>query len=186
MNEVLDRRQPDLTVVLENIHDPHNVGAVLRSADAVGVLRIHTIYTIETPPEKAYSRLTSSGARKWLEVVHHDSVQACISTLRADGFRVIVTALGDDAVDLYKTNLTEPVALVFGNENRGVSQELLSSADAQLFIPMMGMAESLNISVACAVTLFEAMRQRQAANLYAESRLDKRDRAALAADWITR
>jgi tRNA (guanosine-2'-O-)-methyltransferase len=152
MREVLARRQPDLTVVLENVHDPHNVSAVLRSCDAVGLLRVHLVYTIEEFPE--LSENVSGSALKWLELVFHPSIEACYRTLRSQGFTIYTTYLGDPArsVDLYDLDLTKPVALVFGNEQRGVSDEAVAGADGNFVIPMMGMVRSLNISVACAVS----------------------------------
>jgi tRNA (guanosine-2'-O-)-methyltransferase len=184
--DVLSRRQPDLTVVLENVHDPHNIGAVLRSCDAVGILRVHTIYTIEERPLRAYARSTSGSASKWIDVTHHDSVESCYGALRATGYRILVAALTDDSIELYESDLTSPTALVFGNENRGASKEAITLADNAMMIPMMGMVESLNISVACAVSLFEALRQRQQAGLYAEPRLSEQTMDLLAEDWLRR
>jgi tRNA (guanosine-2'-O-)-methyltransferase len=183
---VLERRQPDLTVVLENVHDPHNIGAVLRSCDAVGVLSIHTIYTIEDRPDRSYSRSSSGSASKWIEVNHHDSVDACFGMLRAQGLVIGAAALTDDSIDLFETDLAKPVALVFGNEKRGVSDEAIAAADFSIQIPMMGMVESLNISVACAVTLFEALRQRLAMGLFERPRLEPRRLAALHEEWLRR
>jgi len=182
---VLARRQPDLTVVLENVHDPHNVSAVLRSCDAVGVLRVHTIYTTEERPA-AFARTTSASAAKWTEVVHHDSVAACYAALRAEGFAVVATAVEPESVDLYRLDLTRPTALVFGNEMRGVSAEAKAGADALAVIPMMGMVQSLNISVACAVTLYEALRQRREAGAYDRPKLDQAVLVALEREWLER
>jgi tRNA (guanosine-2'-O-)-methyltransferase len=182
---VLARRQPDLTVVLENVDDPHNVSAVLRSCDAVGVLRVHTVYLEDERPD-AFARTTSASAAKWVEVVHHDSVEACYARLRSDGFRILATALEDESVDLFETDLARPVALVFGNEMRGITPGAAQQADGTIFIPMMGMVQSLNISVACAVTLYEALRQRRAAGAYATPKIDSATRAELEADWLQR
>lgn len=184
--EVLSRRQPDLTVVLENVHDPHNIGAVLRSCDAVGILAVHTIYTIEERPDRAYARSTSGSASKWIDVHHHESVEACYEALRATGHRIIVTALTDASLGLYETDFTAPTALVFGNEKRGVSEEAVTMADQSMVIPMMGMVESLNISVACAVTVFEAFRQRRQAGLYGMPRLSNRAMELFANEWLRR
>jgi len=182
---VLARRQPDLTVVLENVHDPHNVSAVLRSCDGVGVLRVHAVYSVEERPE-AFARTTSASAAKWIEVVHHESIGECYARLRGEGFRILATALDADSLDLYQADLAQPTALVFGNEMRGISEEAAASADATLFIPMMGMVQSLNISVACAVTLYEAFRQRRAAGAYAAAKLDPVTLAAMEGDWLHR
>ncbi len=183
IREVLSHRQPDLTVIMENIHDPHNVSAVLRSCDAVGVMRVELLYNVEKFPR--LGRKSSSSANKWLEVRKHKTVDACFAALRADGFAICATHLGHQARSLYATDLTRPVALLFGNEHRGVSQEAAEKADMNIFIPMVGMIQSLNVSVACAVTLYEALRQRlqtgTAASKISAARLEE-----LYADWIKR
>jgi tRNA (guanosine-2'-O-)-methyltransferase len=186
IDQVLNHRQPDLTVVLENVHDLHNVSAVLRSCDAVGVLKIHTIYTVEDPPETAFARTTSASAAKWVEVEQHDSIAGCYQKLREQGLTIVATALAPDSVDLYEQDLSTPTALVFGNEMRGISDEAAELADRLLSIPMVGMVQSLNISVACAVVLYEAMRQRRAKGLYDQPGLDPDALVELKNDWLTR
>jgi tRNA (guanosine-2'-O-)-methyltransferase len=183
---VLSRRQPDLTVVLENIHDPHNVSAILRSCDAVGVLRAHAIYTVEEPPAGAFARQTSASAAKWVEVERHNSVAACYEQLRAAGFQMLVTDLGSRSRSLYKWDLAAPIALVLGNEMRGVSAEASDLADGAIAIPMMGMVQSLNVSVACAVCLYEAFRQRWEAGAYDGAKLDAATLGALEEEWLRR
>ena len=186
IERAIDRRQPDLSLVLEDIHDPHNVSAVLRTCDAVGVFRVHLVYVQETPPRKAFARTTSGSAAKWIEIVRHDSIEGCYERLRADGLWILVTALEAESVDLYETDLTGPVALVFGNEMRGVSDEAISGADGLISLPMLGMIQSLNISVACAITLYEAMRQRRQAGRYDRSNMDDEARKRMVEDWLKR
>lgn len=186
IEQVLARRQPDLTVVLENVHDPHNVSAVLRSCDAVGVLTIHTVYTLEEPPTEAFARTTSASAAKWIEVEQHGSIAACYESLRQQGLAIVATAVQSGSVDLYEHELSAPTALVFGNEMRGISEEAAECADHLLAIPMMGMVQSLNISVACAVVLYEALRQRRASGVYDRPRLAKHEMAERRNDWLTR
>jgi tRNA (guanosine-2'-O-)-methyltransferase len=181
---VLRHRQPDLTVVLENVHDPHNVSAVLRSCDAVGVQRVHLIYTTEEAPKQALSRTTSASAAKWIEIVWHDSVAECYWQLRKAGFSVFATALNPGARDLYEVDLRKPTAVVFGNEMRGLSDEAVQGADAQVVIPVSGMVQSLNISVACAVTLYEAFRQRRESGHYRDAKLPEDEIARLAEVWL--
>jgi tRNA (guanosine-2'-O-)-methyltransferase len=183
---VLRHRQPDLTVVLENVHDPHNVAAVLRSCDAVGVLRVHVVYTVEEPPREPFARTTSASAAKWVDVIRHESIAACYTALRAEGFTILATSLAPGSRDLYAMDLRQPVALVFGNEHRGVSEEAVALADDLVVIPMYGMVQSLNISVACAVMLFEAMRQRRAAGDYDRPKLSDEMLQRLADDWLRR
>ena len=164
MRGVLARRQPGLTVVIENVHDPHNLSAVLRSCDAVGAVSAHLVYTIEDLPI-IHSGVAAS-AQRWVDIFIHDDIPTCYEFLREQGFAIYATRLSAESSDLYRTDLTRPTALVFGNETRGVSDEAAGLADGQLIIPMMGMVESLNISVACAVSLFEAARQRREAGMY--------------------
>ena len=183
---VLSRRQPDLTVVLENIHDPHNVSAILRSCDAVGVLRAHAIYTVEEPPPGAFARQISASAAKWVEVERHDSAPSCFAKLRSEGFRLLVTSLGSGSRSLYAWDLTGPTALVLGNEMRGVSDEASALADGAIAIPMLGMVQSLNVSVAGAVCLYEALRQRMAAGTYETARIGENRLRALEEDWLRR
>jgi tRNA (guanosine-2'-O-)-methyltransferase len=183
---VLERRQPDLTLVLENIHDPHNVSAILRSCDAVGVLRAHAVYSVEEPPAEMFSRQTSASAAKWVDVVRHPSIAACYEELRAAGFFILATALGPGARSHLDWDLTRPVALVFGNEMRGVSEEALGLADGAIEIPMVGMVQSLNVSVASAVCLYEAYRQRAAAGAYEQPALAPKHLESLEEDWLRR
>lgn len=186
MTSVLRLRQPDLTVVLEDVHDRHNASAVLRACDAVGVMRVHLVYGTDKPPEEALARTTSGSAAKWIDIVRHERIEDCYSALRDLGFAIYATALSPESRDLYGLDLTRPVALVFGNEQRGVSAVARQSADAAVIIPMHGMVESLNISVACAVSLFEAMRQRRALGQYDEPKLEDAEMTALREDWLRR
>jgi len=155
---VLHHRQPDLTVVAEDIHDPHNVSAILRSADAVGILEVQLIYTNDQFPK--LGKKSSASAVKWVERRKFKSIQDCYEKLHGEGFTIYATYLGKKSKSLYELDLTKKVALVFGNEHRGVSSEAAKLADENFQIPMVGMIESLNVSVACAVSLYEAFRQR--------------------------
>ncbi len=184
IDQVLARRQPDLTVVLEDVHDPHNAAAVLRSCDATGVLEIHAIHEHEPVPKKRLSRATSSSAAKWVPVIRHDDIAGCYAFLRDRGLQIVATALTDESVDLYDVDFTRPTAVVMGNEHRGLTAGAIAAADVTVRIPMSGMVESLNISVATAVTLFEAFRQRRVAGFYDESRLDPERRAGLRTEWL--
>ncbi len=184
IQEVLARRQPDLTVVIENVHDPHNVSAILRSCDAVGIMQVELLYTVEKFPR--IGKKSSSSANKWLDRRKHTSVEECFATLRDEGFAIFATHLGNSSKSLYELDLTKKVALVFGNEHRGVSDEAATRADRNFQIPMLGMIQSLNVSVACAVALFEALRQRLASNSLKNPKLTERELDALHDDWIKR
>lgn len=184
MASVLARRQPGIAVVLEDVHDPHNVSAVLRSCDATGVPDIHLVYDLDEPPE--LSSGVAAGTQRWLTTTHHPDIQSCYRTLRNQSKRIFATALAGETLELYDVDLTKPCALVFGNESRGLSREAIDDADSTIRIPMMGMAESLNISVACAVMLFEAMRQRQLAGLFNDAQQDTPVMQATLAEWLAR
>jgi tRNA (guanosine-2'-O-)-methyltransferase len=184
IEDVLLRRQPTLTVVLEDVHDAHNASAVLRSCDGVGVLDVHLVYVNEEPPRKSFGRSTSASAAKWLRLHEHLSIEACYAHLREQGFTIVATALEPDSRDFYSLDLVQPTALVFGNEMRGVSAAGIAGADVTTYIPMQGMVESLNISVSCAVTLYEAMRQRAAAGMYETPQLGDAERVAIREEWL--
>jgi tRNA (guanosine-2'-O-)-methyltransferase len=158
MLAVLKNRRIDLTVVLEDIHDPHNVSAILRSADGVGIVEVQLLYTIDKFPK--LGKKSSASATKWVRRRPFSSVKDCYDRLHEEGFKIYATHLGTSSVSLYDIDMDQKIALVFGNEHRGVSEEAAGLADGNFQIPMAGMIQSLNVSVACAVSLYEAMRQR--------------------------
>ena len=160
IDEVVAGRTRTLTVVLEAFGDPQNVNAVLRTCEAVGVQEVHVV----EGPMKPYDRnkKISQNADKWLEVRRWRSTGECLSHLESRGFRIYATHLGEGAVPLEALSFAEPVALVFGNESRGVSDEALRRSHARFAIPMRGFVQSLNVSVAAAVSLFRAVERREA------------------------
>ncbi len=160
IDEVVANRTRTLTVVLEAFCDPQNVNAVLRTCEAFGVQEVHVV----EGPMKPYDRnkKISQNADKWLEVRRWRSTAECLSHLVARGFSVYATQLGDGAAPLHTLSFARPVALVFGNESRGVSDEALWLAQARFAIPMRGFVQSLNVSVAAAVSLFRAVERREA------------------------
>jgi tRNA (guanosine-2'-O-)-methyltransferase len=158
IEKVVAGRRPDITIVAENIHDPHNVSAMLRSADAVGVMEVQLVYTEGSFPK--LGKKSSASASRWVQRRQFRSVEECYSRLRGEGFLICATHLGKGSVSLYELDFTRKIALVFGNEHEGVSDGAAALADLNFRIPMRGMIESLNVSVACAVTLYEALRQR--------------------------
>jgi len=161
----VSRRQPTLTIVLENVHDPHNVSAVLRTCDAVGVLDVHLVYhSGQKFPE--LGEKSSASARKWVLTHKHSSIDDCFGVLRSEGKNIFTTAMGNESRSVYEVDFTIPIAIVFGNEHAGVSDEAIAKADGNVLIPQVGMIQSLNISVACAVTLYEAFRQRMKIGMY--------------------
>jgi tRNA (guanosine-2'-O-)-methyltransferase len=167
----VSRRQPSLSIVLENVHDPHNVSAVLRSCDAVGVMDVHLVYhSGQSFPE--LGEKSSASARKWVLTHKHSSIDECYEYLRKQGKKILTTGMSNEARSLYAIDFTEPIAIVFGNEHAGVSEEAILKADGNMLIPQVGMIQSLNISVACAVTLYEAFRQRSLNGMYDSIQMD--------------
>ncbi len=179
---VLNKRQPDLTVVLENVFDPHNISAVMRTCDAVGIQEIYVL-TNKIPRHKKWGAKSSSSAAKWLTVQQYENAADCFAAIRKKYSKIYTTHLSSDAVSLYEINFTESVALVFGNEHSGVSEEIRAMADGNFLIPQMGIIQSLNISVACAVSIYEALRQKTNAGHYQQQRLDDRTFKTLLNEW---
>jgi tRNA (guanosine-2'-O-)-methyltransferase len=169
LRRVLDSRQPDLTVLLDNVHKPHNFSAILRSCDAVGVFEAHAVWQ---DAKLRPNHLTSGGTGKWVGIRTHADIATAVAELREHGFQLLAAHPGADARDYRELDYTRPTALLLGAELQGLGRAALECADARVCVPMMGMAESLNVSVAAATILFEAQRQRRDADLYAESRLD--------------
>lgn len=179
---VLSKRQNNLTVVMENVQDPHNISAVMRTCDAVGIQDIYILNT-KIPRHKKFGAKSSSSAAKWLTIHHFDNAENCFKELRKNFDLILTTHLSSDAVSLYEIDFTKSVALVFGNEHSGVSDEVRTLADGNFIIPQMGIIQSLNISVACAVSIYEAFRQKQHAGHYLQSTMPKEKMKTLMNDW---
>jgi len=181
LEEVLRHRQPDLTVVMENIHDPHNVSAILRTCDAAGVMRIQLLYTTTEFPD--IGKKSSASAKKWIECRRFSGVEDCYRTLHGEGYSIFATHLEESAKSPFEIDLTRRIAIVVGNEHEGVSSEAATLADGILQIPMFGMIQSLNVSVATAVILFEAVRQRICAGHYDKAKLSGDELARTLNEW---
>ena len=179
---VMDKRQPNLTVVLENVNDPHNISAVMRTCDAVGIQDIYILNTTIGMHE-SWSAKASSSAAKWLTIHRFTDAASCFKALRNNFNKIYTTHLATGAIDLYDLDLTESVALVFGNEHSGVSSGITSLADGNFIIPQVGIIKSLNISVACAVSLYEAYRQKNIAGHYKTPQLNGEVQSLLKSSW---
>lgn len=167
IRELLATRQPDLTLLLEEVSKPHNVSAVIRTADAVGVHRIHAVWEANASLRKG----TAMGSQIWVATQHHNSTQAAIEHLHKQDMQVLVTHLDDSAVDFREIDYTRPTAIVLGQEKTGATDEAIAHADHSILIPMVGMVQSLNVSVAAATILYEAQRQRENAGMYKQNLL---------------
>ena len=182
LNSVLDKRQANITVVLENVSDPHNISAVMRTCDAVGVQDIYILNT-KIPRHKKWGAKSSSSAAKWLTVHQYENAEDCFSSLRKRYSTILTTHLSSDAISLHSIDLTQSIALIFGNEHSGVSDEIRALADGNFIIPQVGIIRSLNISVACAVSLYEAYRQKMNAGHYNQPGLDNVRYDELLKEW---
>lgn len=169
IRSLLAKRQPDLTLLLEEVHKPHNVSAVIRSADAVGVHRIHAVWEDNTP----LLRGTAMGSQVWVDMQRHSSTQSAIQHLKSQNMQVLVTHLDKNAVDFREIDYTKPTAIVLGQEKSGATADAIEMSDYSIAIPMLGMVQSLNVSVAAALILYEGQRQRDNAGMYDNNRLSE-------------
>ncbi|WP_029894411.1 TrmH family RNA methyltransferase [Desulfohalovibrio reitneri] len=181
IREVLARRQPDLTLVMDNIWDPHNVSAVLRSCDAFGVDEVQLHYTTSAFPD--IGAKSSASAKKWVRRRRHSDSSAMVEELHGRGFNVLATGFTPESRPLPDWDLVRPTAVVLGNEHDGVKEDILKLADGVLYVPMVGMVQSLNVSVAAALVLYEAWRQRSRAGLYDQPRLSAEELERRFAEW---
>ena len=153
------KRMHELVVILDNLQDPHNASAVLRSCDAFGV---QNVYVIERSREFSVSRGVSQGCDRWLTLHRVEDPDATLRRLKAEGFRLLSAEPDEDATPLYDEDFTGKAALVFGNETSGVAGETRGYCDGSFVVPMAGFSRSLNVSVAAAVSLSWAVQQRRA------------------------
>lgn len=164
--KVAKQRQDDLTVVLENIHDPHNVSAIFRSVESIGVDKVYLIYNSNKFPR--IGKFSSASAKKWVSTEKYSTAEECFAELRKQGYKIYTTHLSEEVenVSLYDLDLTEKCAIVVGNEHMGVSDEAVQLSDKNFVIPMYGMIQSLNVSVSAAICVYEALRQRERKGMY--------------------
>jgi tRNA (guanosine-2'-O-)-methyltransferase len=177
IRQVVLSRQHDLTVVLENVHDPHNIGAILRSCDSVGISEIYVIYTDPELIERGIDigLNSASGALQWVEVHYFTDLKAAFNVIKSKYETVFGTVIKHDCHDLYDLDFTTSAAFFFGNESEGLSRQAEEYIDQNFIIPQHGFVRSLNISVACAVTLYEAQRQRFKKGKYLREQLNSMD-----------
>lgn len=173
INKMLDQRQPDLTVCMEGVHKRHNLAAVVRTADAIGISDVHAIWKSEEMEVRGGS---AAGSQNWIDVHNYNKTADAICELKKQGMQVLVTNLSDTAVDFHEIDYTKPTAIILGQEKFGASDIALDMADQHIVIPMVGMVQSLNVSVACSVVLYEAQRQRQLAGMYDTPRISEQRR----------
>ncbi len=164
LSQVMHQRQMDIVIALDHIHDQHNLSAVIRTADAAGFGRI--IWTPDFKMTEKVNPEISRGAERWVDLSVYDDLKPELLRLKGQGYKIAATHMARKAVDFRTIDWTQPWVIVFGNEHRGVSDDVVEIADENVFLPMLGFVQSLNISVAAAVTLYEIQRQRQVAGMY--------------------
>ncbi|MDI9223398.1 tRNA (guanosine(18)-2'-O)-methyltransferase TrmH [Pantoea sp. EA-12] len=163
IQEMLAMRQHDLTVCMEQVHKPHNVSAVIRTADAVGIHEVHAVW----PSVRMRTMVSASaGSNSWVKVQTHRHIAEAVRHLKGQGMQVLATNLSANAVDFREVDYTKPTCILMGQEKTGITAEALALADQDIIVPMVGMVQSLNVSVASALILYEAQRQRQNAGMY--------------------
>lgn len=167
IRQLLALRQPSLTLCLEQLDKPHNVSAIVRSCDAVGVHEVQAIWNKRAEIRKG----TAMGSENWVYTREHTSTADAVSYLKQQNMQVLVTNLSDNAVDFRQIDYSKPTAIIVGQEKHGVTNEAIALADQEIVIPMVGMVQSLNVSVAAALILYEAQRQRQIAGMYDQQQL---------------
>jgi len=178
---VLERRQPDLTVVADQIHIGRNLAAIRRSCDAMGVPEMHAV----VPPGFKQKRFagTTMGTHKWVRLHKHSSFESCLSVIKSQGMQVASADVSTDAVDFRRVDFTKPTAIILGAEVDGLTEEGRNAADVNFTIPMLGMVESFNVSVAFALVLAEAIRQREAAGMIGQPAYSEAEIERIAFEW---
>lgn len=182
VTRVLSLRQPDLRVVLEEVTNPHNASAVLRTCDAAGIMHIDIIGSNADP--LPINQAITTRADKWLDFHFHPTTKACLTALKKQGFKIAATHLGPDAVFHTQVDYAQPIAVVFGSESEGISLEALRYADYKIKIPMFGMVQSLNLSVSVGIILYEALRQRLSRGLFEGRRLSPEEFEDYLDKWL--
>ncbi len=164
----LERRQPDLHLITDQVHKPRNLAALIRTCDAVGIPYVHTV----TPKTGYVFKGTAKGSDRWVKTISHESCEQAIRQVKSQGLKVYAAHFSDRAVDYRDVDYRIPCAILMGSEKEGVSDMAAELADEHILIPMMGMVGSLNVSTAAGIIMVEAQNQRLKAGLYDESRLD--------------
>lgn len=180
LRQVLEQRQPDLTVVTDFVHKQRNLSAIVRNCDAVGIMQVHAVLGDE---DYQVFRGTAMGSHHWVQVRQHTDLGSALRPLKERGYQLVAAHPVADAVDYREIDYTRPTALLLGAERRGLSDDARSLADAAISIPMVGMVGSLNVSVAAGVILTEAQHQRRLAGLYDSVRIDRATYDRLFFQW---
>ena len=178
---VLAQRQLDVTVALDQVHKMHNLSAIIRSCDATGV---PTVHAVELEASLRTFKTAAAGSQDWVKLYPYQSSNEMIQTVKAKGMTVYAAHLSDQSVDFRDIDYTKPCCILMGAEKAGVSDQAAKLADQHIIIPMLGMVESLNVSVAAATILYEIQRQRQAAGMYQQCQYNDVQLEKLVFEWM--
>jgi tRNA (guanosine-2'-O-)-methyltransferase len=184
VKRVLSLRHPDLRVVLEEVTNTHNASAVVRTCDAAGILYVDVISRNSEP--LPVNEAISTRAEKWIQLNYYSSASECFASLRKKGLKIAATHLGEETLPYTELDYAQPLAIVFGNESEGISEKALNLADYKIKIPLIGMVQSLNLSVSVGVILYEAMRQRREKGFYKKKRLSSDELKKYFEEWLDR
>ncbi len=182
INSVLNQRQSNLVIVLENIRNTHNANAIIRTMDLMGIQNLYIVNTLQEP--FPINTAVSTGAEKWITIKQFFSIEECVNELKKNNLRLFTTHLKAEATAIDKVNFSQPVAIAFGNEKEGLSDRLLRESDENIFIPMRGMVKSFNISVSVGIILYEAIRQRISSGYIEKGSLSEKEKEELFNNWI--
>ncbi len=181
IKNVLNLRQPDLRVVIERIENQHNASAILRTCDAVGIIDIDII--LPKSGSLPISPSVTTGAEKWLRLNYYNSTEECIEKLKREGFKIACTYSDKDSLKPWEMDFCQKLAIIFGNEKEGVSETALSLSDFKIWIPMLGMVKSLNVSVSAGMILYEALKQRYFKREYGKSKFSEEEFTRILKLW---
>lgn len=179
----IKNKQTSLTIVFENISDPHNVSAVLRTCESVGLYEVYVIDNLQGDQKFNPGWRSSASAFKWLKIHYFKDITSCMEIVKRKFENIYATHLGEASSNVFNVNYTQSTAVILGNEIDGISSEMLKYCNGNIFIPQMGMIQSLNISVASAVILYEACRQRLLFDKYNGNDIDENTVQKLLSEW---
>lgn len=180
IRKILRQKQPDLTVITENVHLPYNLSAIMRTCEAVAMMEVNIVNNVS---EIFIDNKVTAGAQKWLMEKRHPDIKTGIDYLRQQGFIVYAAHFSDRSIDYTQIDYTKSTAILLGEERKGVSLEAAELVDDHISIPMMGMTQSLNVSVAAAVILFEAHKQRLKQGFYDQLRIPSETYEKMIFEW---
>lgn len=186
MDIVLENKQPNLELFFDNIHDSHNLSAIIRSCDAVGVMSLY--YSNPNNNNFKLHKTITQGAHRWVNnhKIHNDEKIEFLKQKQKEGFQIVATHVDKNCISYREIDYTLPTIIIAGNEKEGVTDEVLAIADKTIFIPMKGMVQSLNVSVAASLILYEAQEQLEEVGKYNHPQLAEEERKEIKEKWIYR